>query len=309
MTLYLRAYPSFIEHFLIGDIFMNATLSKTLAASLIVLLAACGKTTPGTDTKADAKPAKTAAAPAADADTGAQKVIRFGTDATYPPFESTAANGDIIGFDIDIAKAMCAEMQAKCTFTNQDWDGIIPALIAKKYDVIASSMSVTPARQKAVLFTQMIWGTPSLFVAPTNTDITDNSAAALKGIDIGVQQGTVQDDYLTKYYGESNIKRYKTVEDAIADLGTGRLKVVFADGGVVTHLVDGTSDKGYKIAGEPVPNAVDAEIFGAGTAFAVRPEDTALADELNKAFDAVRASGKYDEIAAKYFKFNVYPKQ
>lgn len=281
---------------------MNATLSKTLAASLIVLLAACSKTTPAVDKD---KAAETATAAATETTT--EKVIRFGTDATYPPFESTAPNGDIIGFDIDIAKAMCAEMQAKCTFTNQDWDGIIPALLAKKYDVIASSMSVTPARQKAVLFTQMIWGTPSLFVGKTDTDVTDNSAQALKGVDIGVQQGTVQDNYLTKYYGESNIKRYKTVEDAIADLGTGRLKVVFADGGVVTHLVDGTSDQGYTIAGEPVPNAVDEEIFGAGTAFAVRPEETALAEELNKAFDAVRTSGKYNEIAAKYFKFDVYP--
>lgn len=288
---------------------MNATLSKTLAASLIVLLAACGKTTPATDTKADAKPAETttaAAAPAADTGTSEKKVIRFGSDATYPPFESTAANGDIIGFDIDIAKAMCEVMQAECTFTNQDWDGIIPALVAKKYDVIASSMSVTPDRKKAVLFTNMVWSTPNLFVAKADSDITDTSVAGLKGVDVGVQQGTVQDDYLTKYYSDANIKRYKTGEDAIADLSTGRLKVVFSDGGVVTHLVDG-ADAGYKVAGDPIPTSADADILGAGTAFAVRLDDQALAAELNDAFDIIRANGTYNEIAAKYFKFDVYP--
>lgn len=282
---------------------MNATLTKTIAASIIVLLAACGKTTPETDKKA----AATEPAATASVDADAKKVIRFGSDATYPPFESTSPNGDIVGFDIDVAKAMCEVMQAKCTFTNQDWDGIIPALIAKKYDVIASAMSVTPERKKAVLFTKMIWATPNLFVAKADGQINNTSAESLKGVDVGVQQGTVQDHYLTKHYSGTNIKRYKTVEDAIADLGTGRLKLVFADGGVVTHLVDDEANKGYKIAGDPIQNSADADILGAGTAFAVRPEDKALADELNKAFETVRANGTYKKIADKYFKFDVYP--
>lgn len=283
---------------------MNAKLSKTLAASLLVFLAACSKPTPTVNEKADEATTATTVS-----DVSAGKIIRFGSDATYPPFESTAPNGDIIGFDIDIAKAMCEEMQVKCTFTNQDWDGIIPSLIAKKYDVIASSMSVTPERKKAVLFTNMIWATPNLFLAKSDSDITDTSATALKGIDVGVQQGTVQDNFITKHYTDTNIKRYKTIEDAIADLGTGRLKAVFADGGVVTHLVDDTSNKGYKIAGEPILNTADEAILGAGTAFAVRPEDSALAEELNQALDTLLTNGKYKAIAAKYFKFEVHPNE
>jgi len=101
---------------------------------------------------------------------------------------------------IDLAKAMCEVMKAKCTFANQNWEGIIPALQAKKYDVIASSMSVTPERQKAVLFTQMVWSTPNLFVGKAGTKM-ETTPAALKGVDVGVQQGTVQDKYLTKHYG------------------------------------------------------------------------------------------------------------
>ena len=236
----------------------------------------------------------------------AQQTIRFGSDATYPPFESTAPNGEIVGFDIDLAKAMCEVLKAKCTFANQNWEGIIPALQAKKYDVIASSMSVTPERQKAVLFTQMVWSTPNLFVGKAGTKM-ETTPAALKGVDVGVQQGTVQDKYLTKHYTTAKIRRYKTVEDAIADLATGRVKTVFADGGVVTNLIDDPK-KGYQSVGAPVPNSADAEVLGAGTAFAVRKTDTKLAADLNKAFDTIRANGTYKKLAAKYFKFEVYNK-
>lgn len=271
-----------------------APFLKVTACSLAIVLAACGK-------QADAPAATSGSAPAS-----AARVIRFGSDATYPPFESTAPNGDIVGFDIDIAKAMCEEMKAQCTFTNQNWDGIIPALLAKKYDVIASSMSVTPERQEVVLFTQMIWSTPNFFIGKTGTT-ANTTPAGLKGVDLGVQQGTIQDTYATKYFTEANIKRYKTMEDAINDLGTGRLKLVFADGGIMTHLVEGTS-KGYQVVGEPVPNSADPAIFGLGTAFAVRKTDQALADELNKAFDTIRANGTYQKIAQQYFKFDVYGK-
>ncbi|MDO5653888.1 MAG: transporter substrate-binding domain-containing protein [Brachymonas sp.] len=282
-------------------------ITKTAALGLVFALGACTKPAPeAPKTTAASEPASVASAPASVA--APERTIRFGSDATYPPFESTAANGEIIGFDIDLAKAMCEEMKAKCTFTNQNWDGIIPALQAKKYDVIASSMSVTPDRAKVVLFTQMIWSTPSLFVGKTGSTL-DTTPAGLKGVDLGVQQGTVQDTYATKHFPDAKIKRYKSIEDAINDLGTGRLKAVFADGGVVTHLVDGSSpDKGFESVGTPVPNSADEDILGAGTAFAVRKEDTALADELNKAFDAIRANGTYKTLADKYFKFEVYNK-
>ena len=237
----------------------------------------------------------------------AQQTIRFGSDATYPPFESTAPNGEIVGFDIDLAKAMCEVMKAKCTFQNQNWDGIIPALQAKKYDVIASSMSITPERQKAVLFTQMLWSTPNLYVGKAGTNM-DTSPAGLKGVDVGVQQGTIQDKYLTKHAPGTLLKRYKTIEDAYNDLTTGLIKLVFADGGVSTAFVESPAGKNFQIVGKPVPNSADPVILGTGTGFAVRKTDTKLAADLNKAFDTIRANGTYKKLADKYFKFEVYNK-
>src|ERR1700712_3689793 len=80
------------------------------------------------------------------------KTVRVGTDATYPPFESVDPSGKIVGFEMDYAAALCAKMGVTCTYQNQDWDGIIPALLSGKFDVIISSMNETPARAKRVLF-------------------------------------------------------------------------------------------------------------------------------------------------------------
>lgn len=234
-----------------------------------------------------------------------ERLIRFGTDASYPPFESTAPDGEIIGFDIDLAKAMCEKLQAKCTFQNQAWDGIIPALRAKKFDVIASSMSITPERKRAVAFTQKIWTTPNPLIGKEGLK-ADTTLEGTKGLDIGIQQGTIQDKYATKYFTKANIKRYKTVEDALNDLLTGRIKAVFADSGVADEFLSTPNGKGYAIIGTPLTSSDDLEIFGEGTGFAVRKDDNKLRKDLNKAFDAIRADGTYDKIAKKYFSYDVY---
>ena len=233
------------------------------------------------------------------------KTIRFGSDATYPPFEYTNPSGEVVGFDIDLAKAMCEKMKATCTFQNQAWDGIIPALRAKKFDVIASSMSITPEREKAVAFTQKIWTTPNPLIGKKGLD-ADTTKEKTKGLDIGIQQGTIQDKYATKYFTDANIKRYKTLEDALNDLVTGRVQAVFADNGVADEFLKGPRGDGFAIIGTPLPSSADEEIFGKGTGFAVRKEDTQLLADLNKAFEEIRADGTYQKIAEKYFDYDVY---
>lgn len=234
-----------------------------------------------------------------------ERVIRFGSDATYPPFEWTNPDGEIVGFDIDLAKAMCERMNATCTFQDQGWDGIIPALRAKRFDVIASSMSVTPERQRAVAFTQKIWSVDNPLIAREGLNY-EPTREGTKGLTVGVQQGTIQDRYATKYFKDANLRRYKTFEDTLNDLVTGRLQAVFADRGVADEFLKGPRGAGYAIVGTPVPTSADPEIFGAGTAFAVRHEDKDLLNDLNQAFDEIRADGTYDEIAAKYFDYDVY---
>ncbi|KGF32507.1 transporter substrate-binding domain-containing protein [Oligella urethralis] len=234
-----------------------------------------------------------------------ERTIRFGSDATYPPFESTTPSGEIVGFDIDLAKAMCERLKATCTFQNQGWDGIIPALRAKKFDVIASSMSVTPERERAVAFTQKVWSIPNPLFGKKGLK-AEPTKEGTKGLTIGVQQGVIQDVYATKYFTEANIRRYKTFEDAANDLVTGRLDAVFADSGVANQFLEGPRGQDYEVLGDPIPTSADEAIFGKGTAFAVRKEDKELLADLNRAFDEIRADGTYDKIAKEYFDYDVY---
>ena len=115
------------------------------------------------------------------------KAVRVGTDATYPPFESVNPKGEIVGWEIDYAKALCEHMKITCTFQNQDWDGIIPALLAGKFDVIISSMNVTPPRAEKVAFSDVYYSTPPAFMGPASEKSNDVSPEKLKGKTIGAQ--------------------------------------------------------------------------------------------------------------------------
>ena len=119
----------------------------------------------------------------------------------------------------------------------------------------------------------------------------------------------IQDDYATKYFKDAVIKRYKTLEGAQKDLVNNRVEVVFADGVTVSDgFLKTPAGKGFAQVGADVPSSADPAILGDGTGFAVRKEDTALLASLNKAFEAIRANGKYNEIAKKYFDFDIYGK-
>ncbi len=125
--------------------------------------------------------------------------VRIGMDATYPPFESVDPKGAIVGFEVDYANALCAKMKVTCTFQNQDWDGIIPALLAGKFDAVVSSMNETPARAKRVLFSDVYYATAPVWVTQPGTKGDDISPAALKGKTIGTQSSTTFAGYLDKF--------------------------------------------------------------------------------------------------------------
>ena len=157
------------------------------------------------------------------------KTIKVGIEAAYPPFSAVSADGTFIGFDIDIANALCEEMGAECTLVQQDWDGIIPALLARKYDAIIASMSITEERKKKVAFTDKYYNTPAKFAQKKGAGITID-AAGLAGKTVGVQRATTHDNFISEVFGDAvEIKRYSTQDEAYLDAVAGRLDLLLAD--------------------------------------------------------------------------------
>lgn len=229
------------------------------------------------------------------------KKVRIGTEGAYPPFNSVDSAGKLVGFDIEIGEALCAKMKVDCTFVAQDWDGIIPALLAKKYDVILASMSITDERKEKVAFTIPYYLTPGSFIAPKDTKITEITPAALKGKTIGAQSSTTGATYLEDKYKDSEIKLYPTQDEANADLAAGRLDAVLADKFVLYEWLEKSTDgKCCKFVG---PDLKD--VNPQGTGIAVRKEDNELREALNKAIQEINADGTFAKINAKYFPFPI----
>lgn len=229
------------------------------------------------------------------------KKVRIGTEGAYPPFNSVDTAGKLVGFDIEIGEALCAKMKVECTFVAQDWDGIIPALLAKKYDLILASMSITDERKEKVAFTIPYYLTPGNFIAPKDTKITEITPAALKGKTIGAQSSTTGATYLEDKYKDSEIKLYPTQDEANADLAAGRLDAVLADKFVLYEWLEKSTDgKCCKFVG---PDLKD--VNPQGTGIAVRKEDNELREALNKAIQEINADGNFAKINAKYFPFPI----
>ncbi|SFT79114.1 ABC transporter substrate-binding protein [Mesorhizobium sp. YR577] len=232
-----------------------------------------------------------------------EKTIKIGTEGAYPPFNNLTADGKLEGFDIDIANALCEEMKAKCEFVTQDWDGIIPALQAGKFDAIIASMSITPERLEKVDFSEKYYNTPSAIAVPKDSELKGVTKEDLAGKTIGVQGSTTHFNYAEKTFTDSEVKAYPTAQEYQLDIANGRLDAVEDDIVVLSQWLDSADGACCKLLGQPSPQPV--EIFGPGAGIAVRKGD-ALAAEFSAAIKAIRANGKYKEINDKYFKFDVY---
>ncbi|WP_404364966.1 transporter substrate-binding domain-containing protein [Marinobacter sp.] len=223
--------------------------------------------------------------------------IRIAFDVPYEPFEYKTPEGELTGFEVELAEAMCEELKADCTFIIQAWDGMIPGLLARKFDAIMSSMSITPERAEAVLFSEPYYNTPGAWFAreDVNVDVTDESA--MKGMTVGVQRGTTMDTYVTEKLSDVvNVKRYTTADDMVLDLEGQRLDLVFVDYPVGEQTI--LSREGFKQVGEPVK-------LGQGVGVAMRPRDKELAEKVNAALEKLKNDGTYDTIMDKYFSYDI----
>ncbi|WP_310620312.1 ABC transporter substrate-binding protein [Flexibacterium corallicola] len=229
--------------------------------------------------------------------------IRMGTEGAYPPFNYTTADGTLTGFDVEIGNALCEEMQVECEWVTQDWDGIIPGLIAGKYDTIIASMSITPEREEKISFSEKYYNTPPGMAVQKGSDLKSTSPADLADKKIGAQSSTTHSIYSEQFYPDSNVSLYPTSEEYKLDLENGRVDAVVDDVMVLTEWVKSDEGACCEILG--TMKSVE-EIHGAGAGIGVRKGDEELAEKLTAAIAAIRANGKYKEINDKYFTFDVY---
>jgi polar amino acid transport system substrate-binding protein len=226
--------------------------------------------------------------------------IRIGTEGAYAPFNFKDADGNLQGFDIDIALAICEKIKAKCTVVAQDWDGIIPALQAGKYDAIFASMAATDERKQVIDFSDKYYNVPSAFFASKDSGITDTSPAGLAGKTLGAQSSTIQAKELEDNYKDSEVKLYPSQEEVNLDLAAGRIDALFVDKTVGMDWIAKTDDgKCCQQVGKDVPSP-------AGVAAGIRKEDQDLKELINKGIKEILADGTYKKINAKYFPFSIY---
>lgn len=233
------------------------------------------------------------------------KNLRIGTDPTYAPFESKNAQGQLVGFDIDLADEICKRIEAKCSYVESDFDALIPSLKAKKIDVIISSLSITEKRQQEIAFSEKLYAANSRLIAPKGSPIQPTTES-LKGKTIGLLQGTTQETYANQYWRPKGVTvtPYANQDLVYQDLTAGRIDAAFQDEVAASEgFLKQPVGKDYQFAG---PAVKDDAIFGVGTGMGMRKDDTELKAAIDKAFAEMRADGTYDKLAKKYFDFDVY---
>ncbi|MFP1643285.1 ABC transporter substrate-binding protein [Pontitalea aquivivens] len=234
----------------------------------------------------------------------AAEPLRLGTEGAYPPFNYIESDGTIAGFDVEIGQELCKRIGAECEVVAQDWDGIIPGLLARKYDFIIASMFITEDRKQQVDFTDPYYMAAMTHVVPKDAGITEFTNESLAGKVIGAQSGTTQADYITATYPDADIRLYPTQDEVNLDMVSGRIDLQVGD---MLPMLDWTTKSGdgacCELAGEPI---TDPAFVGEGVGIALRQEDDDLRERLNKALQDIRADGTYKAINDKYFAIDVY---
>jgi len=229
--------------------------------------------------------------------------IRIGVEGAYPPFSEVGPDGKLKGFDIDIANALCAQMKAECTLVQQDFDGMIPALQARKFDAVIASMSITPERQKQVNFSDKYYHTPARLVIKAGTKV-EPLPEGLKGKKVGVQRATIHDRFATDTFKGAEIVRYTKQDEVFLDLAAGRIDATLVDSVAAdVGFLKTPAGKGFQFVG---PTYTEPKYFGVGAGIAMRKTDTDLQKKFNEAIAAIRANGTYKKIQDRYFDFDVY---
>lgn len=252
------------------------------------------------------------------------ETLRIATDGESPPYSVAKPDGSVEGFEIDLAKILCEKVGVKCTVEVQNFDGMIPALTAGKFDVIMASMSITEKRKKVIDFSLPYGGTGNTMAAikggsldglpglgtklsledPGAADIIAKMAEMLKGKKIGVESGSVSADFAKEKFGSvAEVHEYKKSDEINLDLVAGRIDAELNGRSFIFNSTKQPENKDMVMVG-PV---FDEGVFGLGVGFGLRKEDADLTAKINDAIKATVAEGKLKELSMKWFGFDITP--
>ena len=248
------------------------------AVSMALLLSACGNQ--GTADKTNATDSKSAPG----------ETLRIATESNFRPFSYLDNQGNMVGFEIDLANALCDELKVTCDISSQDWDGLVPGLTANRFDALMAGISITPKRLETVDFTDPYFQNALVFVAKKDAPVTIKD---VDGKNVATQIATVSAEYLATHHPKAVVKTYDNQDNAYLDLTAGRADYMLSDIVPMLEWLKSDAAKDFEIKGEPID--IDDSI-----AIATRKGDAWTA-RLNTALATLKQNGEYDKIVAKHF--------
>jgi polar amino acid transport system substrate-binding protein len=228
--------------------------------------------------------------------------IRMGAEGAYAPFNYLDAGGQLKGFDIDVGNAICAKLKADCIWSANEWSGIIPALQAKKFDIMASSMAITEARMQQVSFSEPYYYNAMRFVALKDLGLSDVTPQNASGKVIGTQTGSIAVDVLQRFFPDNEVRLYPTLGDAFMDMENGRLDLLLESRIALSDWISKGADCCEFVGSEFLLDGT----LGAGMAF--RKDDDPLRARVNQALEEIIEDGSYEKIRTRYFDFDIRAK-
>ena len=229
-----------------------------------------------------------------------EKKLRIGTEAGYAPFEYKNAQGEIVGFDVDVANAICEKLQATCEWIDQPFDSLIPGLQARKFDIIHAGITRSEARERVITFSADLYAIPTQLIAKKDSGLLP-SIDSLKGKRVGVLQGSTQEAYARKAWGKEGVTivSYQEQEQTYGDLQANRLDAVLAEKpNAIAGFLSKTEGKEYDFVGEPISNDPLVENH---IAMGMRKADKQLKADVDEAIMQLRKEGVIEKLAKDYF--------
>lgn len=225
----------------------------------------------------------------------AAEPLRIATEGAFPPFSEINANGEVVGFDIDIAKALCAKMERECEIIAMDWDGIIPGLVNDKYDAIVASMSITEERKQTVDFTNPYYSNYLVLLAKKGSGLTVDGIAQQA---VGAQRASISSSWAEEQVGaRGDLRLYDTLTASFTDLEAGRIDSIVSDYFPALDWLKDHPD--FEVVGDRID-------IGDQIGIAVRKDDAELRDALNLALEGIVADGTYSQISTGYFGTDIH---